>query len=54
MGTLILVIVVCGAILAIASGIWVAYALGTAISFDRKKNLSSEASEDLEEKKLYS
>lgn len=33
----ILVIVVLGALIAIASGIWVAFALGSAISRDHKK-----------------
>jgi hypothetical protein len=37
MEILILILVVIGALIAIASGIWVAFALGNAISKDGKK-----------------
>lgn len=40
MEVLILVPVVIGALIAIASGIWVAVALGSAISKDGKKQIS--------------
>ena len=38
----IFVIVIIGALIAIASGIWVAFALGSAISNDDKKKIPSE------------
>ena len=42
MEILILVLVVIGAIIAIASGIWVAIALGSAISRDDKKKMPTD------------
>lgn len=38
----IFVIVIIGALIAIASGIWVAFALGSAISNDGKKKIPSD------------
>ncbi len=38
----IFVIVIIGALIAIASGIWVAFALGSAISADGKRKISSD------------
>ena len=45
MEVFILVIVISGALLAIASGVWVAFALGNAIS-SNKENTSSFAEND--------
>ena len=54
METFIFVLVISGALLAIASAIWVAFALGSAISPFRKKHESESASEDSKERKAYS
>jgi energy-converting hydrogenase Eha subunit A len=39
---LILAVVIIGALIAIASGIWVAFALGSAISTEGKKKIPSD------------
>ncbi len=43
MDIIVTIILVAGALLAIASGIWVAFALGGAISIHRKKKVPSES-----------
>jgi energy-converting hydrogenase Eha subunit A len=48
MALLIFVIVIIGASIAIASGIWVAFALGSAISKNNKKAASTDTNEILE------
>ena len=46
MDTLVFILVILGAVLAIASGIWVAFALGTSIPPKRKKQEITETLED--------
>lgn len=46
MEVLILVFIIIGALIAIASGIWVAFALGSAISAEKKKNIPDDAKDD--------
>lgn len=46
METVILVIVITATIIAIASGIWVAIALGSATSIDKKREISSDTIEN--------
>jgi len=43
MKILVLMFVIIGALIAIASGIWVAYALGSAISENKRKTTISES-----------
>ena len=55
MEILVFIIVILGALLAIASAIWVAFALGKAISPEKQKQESMESSSsDPEEESLYS
>jgi hypothetical protein len=46
MKTVILILVIIAAIAAIASGIWVAIALGSETSVDKKKEFSSDSIEE--------
>ncbi len=50
MDKLVFTLVILGSLLAIVSGIWVAYALGNAISPFRKKQNSLDASENSKDK----
>ncbi len=54
MEKLVFIIVILGTLIAIASGIWVAIALGSAISTVKRNPDSTDASEDSGKKQLYS
>jgi len=45
MAIFLLILIILAALLAIASGIWVAFALGSAISKNDKKGISSDTKE---------
>ncbi|MBN2589198.1 MAG: hypothetical protein JXA96_05015 [Sedimentisphaerales bacterium] len=49
MKTLVFVIVIAGALIAIASGIWVATALGNAISRNKERDVPENSASDLTE-----
>ena len=50
MNVLVFIIVILGALLAIASGVWVAFALGSAISSNKDKTPSSKEDDSIIQK----
>ena len=54
MDLFVFIIVILGALIAIGSGIWVAFSLGRAISTHRKKQDAIKPSGQSKEKSLYS